>query len=253
MDALIDKAIAAALSLTGGQVEALVLELEDSEVPVKITRLGSQPAPQQVRDLCDAWRDVPTLDGPGLAAVIRSAARTVKVIGEREKVELLCTGPGTEKIRRTHQGLLEVIRGAQAKLWVVSYVFGAGVDEIVDALQERAQAGTDVRVLIDHRIDRIKRTLTRFSASAPACELFIWPDVKRKITQGKFANLHAKCAVADSRKTFVSSANLTDWAMTHNLEVGYLVTGGKTPGLLNDYLDELVSEEIIVNSKKLKG
>jgi len=69
---------------------------------------------------------------------------------------------------------------------------------------------------------------------------------ERKLAPGKFASLHAKFAVADGRQAFVSSANLTGYAMDHNLEVGYLVTGGSTPQSLERHMDNLVGSGALV-------
>jgi phosphatidylserine/phosphatidylglycerophosphate/cardiolipin synthase-like enzyme len=162
-----------------------------------------------------------------------------------EKVELLYTGPKAGAIRRTKQGLLEVVRAARSRLWVVSYVVGWGADEVVTAMAERAGAGVDVKILVDHRTEGGKASLERLAEDASGCTVWVWPDEHREIAPGKLANLHAKCAVSDARRAFVSSANLTGWAMDHNLEVGYLVTGGATPGVLSRYLDELVDADIL--------
>ena len=71
----------------------------------------------------------------------------------------------------------------------------------------------------------------------------MWPDDKRQIDGGSVAYLHAKCAVADGHRAFVSSANLAGYAMDHNLEVGYLVTGGATPRSIAEHLDTLVAND----------
>ncbi|MFI5453846.1 MAG: phospholipase D-like domain-containing protein [Isosphaerales bacterium] len=42
---------------------------------------------------------------------------------------------------------------------------------------------------------------------------------------GKLGSLHVKCVVADGRWLFLSSADLTDYAFTINMELGLLITG----------------------------
>jgi len=102
-----------------------------------------------------------------------------------------------------------------------------------------------VNVLLDHRLDNAHISFERLARDAPGCRVYTWPDEQRKLDSGYYAALHAKCAIADGRKAFVSSANLTGHAMDHNLEVGYLVTGGPTPGVLSGYLDRLVVEGVL--------
>jgi cardiolipin synthase A/B len=230
--------------LSGAQAEALAIELERLRTPKKIRSLGGGPAPKAVSELYDLWIRV-SVDGEYLADAVRCAARAVRTATAHEKVELLYTGPGAGTIRRTEQGLLEVIRSASESLWVVSYVVATGVDDILAALQERAEAGVDVSILIDHRIDNAHFSFSRLARDAPGCTVLEWPDEHRDLGNGRFAALHAKCAIADGRRAFVSSANLTGQAMDDNLEVGYLVTGGSTPQTLEGYLDRLVETEVL--------
>jgi phosphatidylserine/phosphatidylglycerophosphate/cardiolipin synthase-like enzyme len=58
---------------------------------------------------------------------------------------------------------------------------------------------------------------------------------------GKTAILHVKCAVADGRWLFLSSANLTEYAFTINAELGVLITGGELPGKVEAQFDRLIS------------
>jgi len=238
---LLWKAADVVCELSMGQAEALAYEIGISPAPKRIRQVAGLQAPTSVVELCDLWVETGALDGPGLADAVRCAARAVKTVSSYEKVELLYTGPDSDSLRRNLQGLLEVVRGAHDRLWVVSYVVGAGVDEVLRAMQERAEAGVAVRVLIDHRTDKYEWSLQRLTNEAPGCEVYIWPDENREFTPGSMANLHAKCAVADGHQAFVSSANLTGWAMDHNLEVGYLVTGGPTPRRLERHLSRLLS------------
>jgi phosphatidylserine/phosphatidylglycerophosphate/cardiolipin synthase-like enzyme len=46
--------------------------------------------------------------------------------------------------------------------------------------------------------------------------------------------------VADGRWLFLSSANLTEYAFTINMELGVLVTGGKLPAQVQEHFDRLV-------------
>ena len=46
--------------------------------------------------------------------------------------------------------------------------------------------------------------------------------------------------MADGRWLFLSSANLTEYAFTINMELGVLVTGGKLPTQVERHFDRLV-------------
>jgi phosphatidylserine/phosphatidylglycerophosphate/cardiolipin synthase-like enzyme len=207
--------------------------------PGRLRQVAGLPAPESVKRLSETWQASEALDPKGLADALSCAARAVKTVTSYEKVELLWTGPDSDELRRNLQGLLEVIRSARESLWVVSYAVGGDIDDVLVAMQERAVSGVDVQLLLDHRLDNFEHTRSRVVRDAPDCELLIWPDELREIRPRQFANLHAKCAIADGRQAFVSSANLTGWAMEKNLEVGYLVTGGSTPRELMGHFEDL--------------
>ncbi len=60
--------------------------------------------------------------------------------------------------------------------------------------------------------------------------IYAWPLEKRHVdAQGRHGSLHAKCAVADQGMAFISSANLTEYALSLNMEMGMLVKGSSLP------------------------
>lgn len=239
-DLLLAKAAQVACELSADQTEALAYEIGIAESPRSILQVAGLAAPRSVSELCDLWVEATEIDGARLADVLRCAARAIKTVSNYEKVELIYTGPDASSLRSTPQALLEVIHAARIRLWIVSYLIGPGMDPILSAIHQSTEAGVNVKMLIDHRHSSYSTTRTRLSQQAPAVELYIWPDEKRQIGGGDFASLHAKCAVADGQRAFVTSANLAGYAMDHNLEVGYLVTGGTTPKSLEDHLEELL-------------
>jgi phosphatidylserine/phosphatidylglycerophosphate/cardiolipin synthase-like enzyme len=51
--------------------------------------------------------------------------------------------------------------------------------------------------------------------------------------------------VADGRHLFVSSANLTEYAFTVNMELGLLITGGAVPGQVESHFDKLIAMGVL--------
>ena len=51
--------------------------------------------------------------------------------------------------------------------------------------------------------------------------------------------MHAKCLVSDRSRAIVSSANLTDYALEANMELGLLVERA-IAGRLADHFDQLI-------------
>jgi phosphatidylserine/phosphatidylglycerophosphate/cardiolipin synthase-like enzyme len=67
--------------------------------------------------------------------------------------------------------------------------------------------------------------------------VYFWPREQRtKDANGKAGILHVKCAVADGRRLLLTSANLTEYAFTINMELGLLITGGNLPAQVENHL-----------------
>lgn len=71
--------------------------------------------------------------------------------------------------------------------------------------------------------------------------IFEWREHRPTRESGKPALVHVKCAVSDSRQLFVASANLTEYALSGNMELGLLITGGHAPARVEEHFDELVA------------
>lgn len=71
----------------------------------------------------------------------------------------------------------------------------------------------------------------------PAAKLFAWIDKNDEFSDGR---VHAKVAVADGCICFITSANLTGYAMEKNMEAGVLISGGRIPHSLELHLQALV-------------
>jgi len=77
----------------------------------------------------------------------------------------------------------------------------------------------------------------------PQAQLYAWRDKAEVFSDGR---VHAKVAVADGNTCFITSANLTGYAMERNMEAGVLVSGGgHIPRLLDDHLRSLVDTRLI--------
>jgi phosphatidylserine/phosphatidylglycerophosphate/cardiolipin synthase-like enzyme len=76
----------------------------------------------------------------------------------------------------------------------------------------------------------------------PNAKLYSWTDKSDAFVGGK---VHAKVAVADETFCFISSANLTSFAMERNMEAGVLIRGGSMPGVLHRHLEALETTRVI--------
>jgi cardiolipin synthase len=250
---LLRMAAQVACDLSGGQADALAMEIRSCAAPMVITEVVGLPSPKSVRELTAAWGDTSAIDGPTLARALECAAMAVAAVTSYEKVELVYTGPYTDRLRRNDQAMLEVIRGARERLWVTTHNIGNNVDEFLDAMAERAAAGVEVRLVADHLVPATKARLPHIDARIHPAQRLEWPEDKRATFNDWTASFHAKCAVADARVAFVTSANLSVFAQRENIEVGHLITGGHTPRTLAAYFEELRMRGELVAPSSLAG
>ena len=75
---------------------------------------------------------------------------------------------------------------------------------------------------------------------ANCSRVYYWPMEKRHKVGQKVGILHVKCVVADGRWLFVTSANLTDYAFSINMELGVLLTGGSLPKETSALFESLI-------------
>jgi phosphatidylserine/phosphatidylglycerophosphate/cardiolipin synthase-like enzyme len=189
----------------------------------------------------------PTPDSAALALAL-AAAREREQAGRQQRVSIVWTGPETDAVpvRRTDQALLELIARASRKLIIVSFAVYK-VQEVATALIAAARRGCDVAIVLESEVESGGKVSYEMAAAlgsevATHAKLYSWPyDLRPETRAGKRASLHVKCAVADGERLLVSSANLTEYAFTKNMELGLLVEGGEIPRRVEAHLDALIS------------
>jgi phosphatidylserine/phosphatidylglycerophosphate/cardiolipin synthase-like enzyme len=206
-----------------------------------------------VRRLLDAWRrSSPPLSGQSLALALEAASRAHTERSDTEDVTLVWTGPTVDgpALRRTDQALLQVIQTARQTLLVVSFAV-YNIPRIAAALARAAQRGVRIQLCVESPEE--SRGRLAYSAVAALGEevsrqatVYIWPYERRLSQEGRHGALHAKCAVADQDLLFVSSANLTEHALTLNMELGVLIRGGRLPGDVSMHLQRLIERGELV-------
>jgi phosphatidylserine/phosphatidylglycerophosphate/cardiolipin synthase-like enzyme len=239
------------------RVEAIAAAIERFDSPESFDRLASNIVSGANFDLVvrlrKAWAVTPTVTSREIAFGLRIATHTATLIGRAESIDLVWTGPKTGLIptRNTEQAIREVIDEARKSLFIVSYVFYKA-SSIVDGLNEATKRGVSVRILLESSTDHggavIGDGIVAMHRAVPNADLYIWNPTEKAVSAGSLtAAVHAKCAVADHRIAFVTSANLTSAAMERNMELGILVRGGTTPERLHSHLDALVHTRTIIS------
>ena len=76
----------------------------------------------------------------------------------------------------------------------------------------------------------------------PTVRLYGWLNKADEFAEGR---VHAKVAVADRQLCFITSANLTGYAMERNMEAGVLISGGNIPNTLHLHLSALIDTSVV--------
>ncbi|MFE1507488.1 DISARM system phospholipase D-like protein DrmC [Streptomyces sp. NPDC058726] len=184
---------------------------------------------QQLTEITRVWStEVPGLPGSGLAlalAAIRSFPRP-------RPAQVVVSGPisASAPARLTSGVAVDVIRSAKSSLLIASFA-AHGAREVVREIRRAVDRGVGVDLLLEES--------TQASAAFAALpdEVRVW---HRADGTGV---LHAKLIAADRHTAFLGSANLTDRALSHNIELGVLLRDPSTVEPLVDHFRWLLAPE----------
>jgi len=250
MDELLD-AIAALVSLVSPEkVQAVAARVRRTDASKAATALpsvvGTPVASTVVEQLAAAWQNS-KVGSNELALMLIAASHVYAKAASEQSTELVWTGPTTPFVsaRRTEQALLQVINSAEQSLFITSFV-AYDVSTIVKALNSANDRGVAISMLLelsqDHGGSITFDAIGKMRTLVPAANLYAWRDKADPFSDGR---VHAKVAVADARMCFITSANLTGYAMEKNMEAGVLISGRVIPKLLEYHLQALVDTKMI--------
>ncbi|MCK6498050.1 MAG: DISARM system phospholipase D-like protein DrmC [Nitrospira sp.] len=197
------------------------------------------------------WRASPSIGPKEVTSAFKAAAHVMSLMETRGALELVWTGPKTGLIptRQTEQVMLEVIDSAKSDLFLMTYVFYKA-SSIVEALNAAIRRNVKVCVLLESSSAHggtVRGDSVKFiSEAVPGAAIYVWrPTAGAAEVEPQTAAVHAKCAVADRRIAFVTSANLTSAALERNMELGLLIRGGSEPDRLQSHLEALVTTKVV--------
>ena len=245
MDELLDAVTGLVALASPGRIRAIAGALRGlsgpQEAPPPYMLADTPPGRAAVARMLGAWATA-RVGGDGVAGMLLGASEARLRLEREQSIELVWTGPTTPAVptRRTDQVLLDLIRGAQSDLLLVSFV-AYSVGTVVKALNDATSRGVRVRVLLEastsHGGSLDIDPAATMRRSVPAAEIFTWKHKPEPFVGGR---VHAKVAVVDGARAFITSANLTAYALEKNMEAGVLVNGGPVPKTLADHLQALM-------------
>lgn len=209
-----------------------------------------------VQEVLNAWRDDVSLNWTSreVAAAITSAAHAVQSSQRELTVDLVWTGPSTSNlpIRRTDQVLLQMIQDCNHDLTLISFAIYK-VPDIVQALTLALDRGIHLRILAETPESGDGKITYGIQATfgqniLNRSEVLVWPKENRPVgADGRYGSLHVKGAIMDDHQLFISSANLTEYALSLNMELGVLIESEALVHQLKGQIESMIRERIIVH------
>lgn len=206
---------------------------------------------EQAAEMFDVWQKEPFVSSKEIATALATAQHCHITHQKELSIELVWSGPNlpSSTMRRTDQALLELIGQAKEELTIVSFVVYK-IPELIEALNEAVKRSVRVRIIAETKESSGGKVSFDLSALGKdlleKIDVLVWPLGERPTNaSGEYGSLHTKCAVADRKWLFISSANLTEHALTLNMEMGLLIHNGGLAGQVTEHINNLVLNGIL--------
>lgn len=241
-----------ARELPPAALSALVSALESGEANWNLDRLAAtQVMRERLRRLKELQVQRLGIDGAAIALALQAAAHAVATTIDEQHVEIAWTGPATEAVpvRRVDQVVYDMIDSAQDEVLLVTYA-AYKAERALRALRDAADRGVHLKLVIELAQESGGKIsfdgFQAFRTALPSAQVFYWPlDRRKRNASGSYGSMHAKCLVVDRSRAIVSSANLTDYALEANMELGLLVERALAVRLVEHFDQLIVRGELI--------
>jgi phosphatidylserine/phosphatidylglycerophosphate/cardiolipin synthase-like enzyme len=186
-----------------------------------------------------------------LAIALQTASYSIEKHHQNLKIDPVWTSPEGcgLPIRQTVQVLLQLINNTQRELTLISFAVYK-IPEIVESLHRALKRGISLRLIVEiPEANKIPFGINTALGKAiiNQADIFIWPKNQRpKNHQGKYGSLHIKGVISDLEYLFITSANLTEYALSLNLEMGLLIQNKTLASNIHHQFNQLILNGILV-------
>lgn len=227
----------------------------DSTGPVRsVLARGNPLIETELVTLQKIWRRAPLISGQAWSLALRSSIGTVLAArAVTDSPQIVWTGPTVEGsfFRSTHEVIRELLRTARREVLIIGYWISTGIgpagaiEEVITALAMAASRGVHVTAIVDERRrrdgqDNREVLLGAWPHDVQHPQLMTW----RLPLDDQHIKLHAKVIVVDGSDALITSANLTSYAMFHNIEMGVRVKGTAAKRIV-DHFRRLIHDGVI--------
>lgn len=232
-------------------LNALISALELGGIQNLRRFAGTPTMRERLRGFEELCRLQPDINGKAIAFALRAAAEASAIVGDERRAEIAWTGPATAAVplRRVDQVIYSMLETASEEILLVTFA-AYRAERVLSALRVATDRGVRVRLVIELAQASGGKIsfdgLQGFRAAVPAAQIYYWPVIRReRNSAGAYGSMHAKCLVVDRSRAIVSSANLTDYALEANMELG-LVVQRPVAARLAEHFDQLIVREALI-------
>lgn len=235
--------------------ESLLLgpELPNTGTRHQIGDIWNSGFRQRCQEFLAIWRkEFPDLSKTAIVGALLASAHARSRLEQDRGIELVWTGPEVPDcpMRQTEQAVLELIDTAKDRLLIVCFAVYR-IPRIRLSLVSAIARGVEVTLIIETP-DRIEGereydTLRALGNQLLSdCMIYYWPKIKRPAdAAGRTGLLHIKCIVQDGLTVFLSSANLTEYAFTTNMELGTIIRSQSVSSQIESHVSVLKDTGIL--------
>lgn len=183
----------------------------------------------QLTEVARAWRtEASGTTGAGLALAL-AASRSLP---RPTSPQVVVSGPASASlpVRLTSGVAVEVVRSAKTSLLIASFAAHGALD-VVEEIGRAVGRGVQVDLVLE------ESTRASMAFAALPEEVCVWHRT------GVAGVMHAKFLAADRHTALLGSANLTDRALSDNIELGVVLRDPVTVEPLVDHFRWLLSPE----------
>ena len=157
-----------------------------------------------------------------------------------DNTQLVWTGPliYNQNADNTSRVMIEMIDSSSTSITVVGYLIQSGTKEIFQSLKSASQRGVRIRFIFNHAESFFQKIEK------------LWKDDNLPVIytykpKNVDTSLHAKVLIVDSRDILVTSANLTNYGINENIELGIRYKG-KLANDAEKLFDSLIQKKYLV-------
>ncbi len=195
--------------------------------------------------VAQAWKSEPSVNRACLALAFEAALEARQAA--LRPLEIVWTGPSTDGARtlNTTATLFEIVDRAKRRLLLMSFS-AFPIAGFVDALLAASMRGVAIRLVLESVVESGGKL--SIDASHPferlrgVADFYVWPHAVRP----PGASMHAKAAVADGLAALVTSANLTQFGIDANIELGTYFEDRSVASQIEVSIDGLIACQILV-------